>query len=121
MLTEKLAKAAGKPVKILGMMSGTSGDGIDGCLVEFDAAGEARLVWLKSYDYSAAQFARIQKLMRESDAVSVTLGASYIAELHALACRQFFTDEALLPDCIAVHGQTVWHQPTPVTWEDLPL
>ncbi|HOI90222.1 MAG TPA: anhydro-N-acetylmuramic acid kinase [Candidatus Rifleibacterium sp.] len=121
MLTEKLAKAAGKPVKILGMMSGTSGDGIDGCLVEFDAAGEARLVWLKSYDYSAAQFARIQKLMRESDAVSVTLGASYIAELHALACQQFFADETPLPDFIAAHGQTVWHQPTPITWEDLPL
>lgn len=121
MLTERLAKSAGKPVKILGMMSGTSGDGIDGCLVEFTPAGEASLLWLKSFDYSTAQFARIQKLMRESDAVSITLGASYIAELHALACRQFFADEARLPDCIAVHGQTVWHQPTPVIWEELPL
>jgi len=121
MLTERLAKYAGKPVKILGMMSGTSGDGIDGCLVEFTPAGEASLLWLKSFDYSAAQFARIQKLMRENDAVSITLGASYIAELHALACRQFFADETRLPDCIAVHGQTVWHQPTPVIWEELPL
>ncbi len=121
MLTEQLAKAAGQPVKILGMMSGTSGDGIDGCLVEFTNNGAAELVWLKSYDYSTAQFARIQKLMRESDAVSVTLGASYVAELHALACRQFFADEARLPDYIAVHGQTIWHQPTPVTWEGLPL
>lgn len=121
MLTEQLAKYAGKPVKILGMMSGTSGDGIDGCLVEFTPAGEAELLWLKSFDYSSAQFARIQKLMRESDAVGITLGASYIAELHALACQQFFADEARLPDCIAVHGQTVWHQPTPVVWEELPL
>jgi len=121
MLTEQLVQATGKPVKILGMMSGTSGDGIDGCLVEFNAAGAAELLWLKSYDYSPAQFARIQKLMREGDAVSITLGASYIAELHALACRQFFTGEDRLPDYIAAHGQTVWHQPTPIIWDDLPL
>lgn len=116
---EKLTKD--RSVRVLGMMSGTSGDGIDGCLVEFLPDGSNRLLWLKSFDYSDAHFARIHGLMRGVDAVAVTLGASYIAELHALACGQFFAGESQLPDIIAAHGQTVWHQPTPVTWDDLHL
>ncbi len=111
----------GRRIRILGMMSGTSGDGIDGCLVEFEPDGGSRLLWLKSFAYTDAGFARIQGLMRGPDVVGVTVGASYIAELHAQACEQFFTGEALLPDVIAAHGQTVWHQPSPITWDGLPL
>lgn len=110
-----------RPVKVLGLMSGTSGDGIDGCLVEFSTAGDQRLLWLKSFAYSEAQFLRIQSLMRNADAVSITLGASYIAELHALACQQFFAKESLLPDAIAAHGQTIWHQPGPQSWDGIAL
>ncbi|MDD3145885.1 MAG: anhydro-N-acetylmuramic acid kinase [Candidatus Riflebacteria bacterium] len=110
-----------RPVNILGMMSGTSGDGIDGCLVEFKPDGSSRLLWLKNFDYSDAQFSRIQGLMRGADAAAITLGASYVAELHALACKKFFENEPCLPDLIAVHGQTVWHQPTPVVWDEIAL
>lgn len=110
-----------RPVRVLGMMSGTSGDGIDGCLVEFLPDGSSRMLWLKSFDYSDAHFARIHGLMRGADAVAVTLGASYIAELHAQACNQFFADEAFLPDIIAAHGQTIWHQPAPIVWDEIPL
>lgn len=110
-----------RAVRILGMMSGTSGDGIDGCLVEFSSDGTGRLLWLKSFDYSDAQFARIQNLMKHADARDVTLGNSYIAELHAAAFRQFMTAETLCPDVIAVHGQTIWHQPQPVVWDEIPV
>lgn len=108
-------------VKVLGMMSGTSGDGIDGVLVEFAADGSAKLLWHESYDFSPAQFARIQSLMSGVDASTVTLGNSYIAELYALACSQFFADKTDLPDFIAAHGQTVFHQPVPIVWDDLKL
>lgn len=111
----------GQSLKILGMMSGTSGDGIDGTLVEFSADGSCRLLWQKNMDYTEAWFARIQKLMHGADASEVTLGGSYIAELHALACRQFLNEEAIRPDVIAVHGQTIWHQPAAVVWDGLTL
>lgn len=108
-------------VKILGMMSGTSGDGIDGVLVEFSADGSAKLLWHESYDFSPAQFARIQTMMCAVDACTVTLGNSYMAELYALACSQFFADKTDLPDFIAAHGQTVFHQPLPIAWDDIKL
>lgn len=112
---------AAKSVKVLGMMSGTSGDGIDGALVEFWPDGSSRLLWQDSMDYSEAQFQRIQKLMRGANVVDVTLGASYVAELHAMACQKFFAGKAILPDIIAPHGQTVWHQPVAVTWDSIAL
>ncbi len=110
-----------RTIRILGMMSGTSGDGIDGCLVEFSSDGSGRLLWLKSWSYSDAQFNRIQQLMKHADARDVTLGASYVAELHAAAFQNFITGESILPDIIAVHGQTIWHQPEPIIWDEIPL
>ncbi len=111
----------GRRIRVLGMMSGTSGDGIDGCLVEFEPDGGSRLLWLKNFAYSDAGFARIQALMRGPDVVGVTVGAAYIAELHAQACQQFFAGEALLSDVIAAHGQTIWHQPSPIAWDGMKL
>lgn len=112
---------AEKKVKILGMMSGTSGDAIDGAMVSFDRSGACELVWFDSCSFRKAEFERIQKLMRDADARDITLGASYIAELYARACRQFFDRGHELPDYIAAHGQTVYHQPQTVIWDDIPL
>jgi anhydro-N-acetylmuramic acid kinase len=109
------------PVKILGMMSGTSGDGIDGVLAEFDQAGNARFVWHDSYSFSLPRFSRIQSLMKGTDSQTVTLGSSYGAELYALACHEFMSRHVEKPDFIAAHGQTVFHQPQPVDWDGIKI
>jgi anhydro-N-acetylmuramic acid kinase len=108
-------------MKILGMMSGTSGDGIDGALVDFKEDGKYSLVWHKSFDYNQEVFARIQKLMKPCSSIEVTLGNSYIAELYAKAFRSFFKENDEKPDYIAAHGQTIWHQPQVVRWDDIDL
>lgn len=108
-------------VKILGMMSGTSGDAIDGVLMSFDRSGAGELLWFDSCSFSTAEFARIQKLMRAADSREVTLGASYIAELYARACQQFFAAGHEKPDYIAAHGQTIYHHPQPVDWDGITL
>jgi anhydro-N-acetylmuramic acid kinase len=100
-------------LKVLGMMSGTSGDAIDGALMEFSRNGNWQLLWFDSCPFSSQEFARIKKLMQGADAREVTLGASYMAELYAHACRQFFADKRVRPDYIAAHGQTVYHHPHP--------
>ena len=108
-------------MKILGMMSGTSGDGIDGALVEFNEEGSYSLLWHKSFDYDSDTFSRIQRLMKPCSSVDVTIGNSYIAELYAKAFNCFFEEDDEKPDYIAAHGQTVWHQPQPVIWDGLSL
>ena len=108
-------------MKILGMMSGTSGDGIDGALVEFFDNGEYKLIWHKSMDFTHEQFSRIIQLMKGCSSVDVTLGNTYIAELYARAFNSFFDDTDERPDYIAAHGQTIWHQPSAITWENILL
>lgn len=108
-------------MKILGMMSGTSGDGIDGALTEFKEDGSYSLIWHKSYDYDSDVFLRIQHLMKPCSSVDVTLGNSYIAELYAKAFNSFFDEDDEKPDYIAAHGQTVWHQPQPIIWDGISL
>lgn len=108
-------------MKILGMMSGTSGDGIDGVLTEFKDDGSYSLIWHKSFDYDSDTFSRIQKLMKPCSSIDIALGNSYIAELYAKAFNSFFDSDDVKLDYIAAHGQTVWHQPQPVVWDGLNL
>ena len=108
-------------MKILGMMSGTSGDGIDGALTEFKEDGSYTLLWHKSFDYDSDTFSRIQQLMKPCSSIDVTLGNSYIAELYAKAFDSFFKEFDEKPDYIAAHGQTIWHQPQPVIWDGISL
>jgi len=106
---------------ILGMMSGTSGDGIDGVLVEFNSDGEARLVWHDSFEFPAEQFVRIQRLMKSADAAQITVGNAYIAELYSQAFRKFLSVNRQHPDFIAAHGQTIFHQPHPENWDGIAI
>lgn len=108
-------------MKILGMMSGTSGDGIDGTLVEFSNDKNSKLIWHKSFDFSEENYTRIQKLMKPCSSMDVTLGNSYIAELYVKAFDSFFEKTDEKPDYIAAHGQTIWHQPQPVNWDGINL
>ena len=108
-------------MRILGMMSGTSGDGIDGVLTEFKNDGSCSLIWHKSFDYDSDTFSRIQYLMKPCSSIDVTLGKSYVAELYAKAFHSFCENNDEKPDYIAAHGQTVWHQPKPVIWDSIKL
>ena len=108
-------------MKILGMMSGTSGDGIDGTLVDFSNDGKYKLIWHKSFDFSDENYKRIQMLMKPCSSIDVTLGNSYIAELYVKAFNSFFEKSDSKPDYIAAHGQTIWHQPQQVNWDGINL
>ena len=108
-------------MKILGMMSGTSGDGIDGVLVEFFENSEYKLIWHKSMDFSPEEFQRILHLMKGCSSVDVTLGNTYIAELYVRAFESFFEKDDEKPDYIAAHGQTIWHQPNAIAWDGISL
>ena len=108
-------------MKILGMMSGTSGDGIDGVLVDFYENDKYSFIWHKSFDYDSDTFSRIQFLMKPCSSIDVTLGNRYIAELYVKAFNSFFGSDDEKPDYIAAHGQTVWHQPQPIIWDGIGL
>jgi anhydro-N-acetylmuramic acid kinase len=98
----------------VGMMSGTSADGIDLAAIELDDGGGVRLVVTSRHDYP--DDLREDVLRAASGA---TVGASDLAALHvalgdryAEAARAIVAKLERKPDVIAVHGQTVAHLPS---------
>jgi len=109
-------------MRVIGLMSGTSADGVDAALVEWPA-GEApkpfELVAFRQYPFPESLQARIHELaagrlppgsaLSELAALDVLLAERFAESAIALA------DSARIPlaeiDAIASHGQTVAHHP----------
>ena len=115
-----LYQIAQKPSrKIIGLMSGTSMDGLDVALCEISGAGESTKVKLLNFDtvdYSEEIKTEIRKVFAKQtiDFQHLALLNEWIGVLHAdmiLACLKRWniaTDEV---DLVASHGQTVMHAP----------
>lgn len=101
----------------LGMISGTSVDGVDAVICEFGDRS-CTIVQAQTFAYPPAIERRIQSLIRT--------GEGQLAEIGALdvAVGRFFADCAVAiiraagvdsKDVAAIghHGQTIWHEPNP--------
>lgn len=107
---------------VLGLMSGTSLDGIDAVLVELVGQRPEtvrwRLVHGRTYPYDEAQRRQIHEAILRG-------GAAALCRLHAdlgewfAAAAQALCQEAGVPlarvAVIGSHGQTVWHEPPTAT------
>lgn len=103
---------------VVGLMSGTSVDGVDAAVVEIDLTEEALVLRLLGYLESAidprlrerihALFDPARSSVNEVCEVNVLLGEAF-AEAAAAVLRQTGLDA----DLIASHGQTVWHEVSP--------
>lgn len=104
---------------VIGMMSGTSTDGIDAVVVRFDHADNAKQFTILKHvniRFEAAQRQEILACVRADTgtvdricALNFDLGETYAnAALHAM--REAGLEPSQI-DLIANHGQTVWHIP----------
>ncbi|ATE66490.1 anhydro-N-acetylmuramic acid kinase [Rhizorhabdus dicambivorans] len=105
----------------VGLMSGTSLDGIDAALIETDGAGHIRPIAFRSDPYSAQ--ARDQ--LREAAALALSFdrpraspkvveAERMLTNRHILAVRQLLSVANVDPaevDVIGFHGQTIAHRP----------
>ncbi len=109
-----------RPVMGIGLMSGTSLDGMDAALVRFRGPTHADLLQFVTRPYARTEQDRIREAI-------ATAGARSLAHLHVLAAEWAAEAvEALLSaahctagdvDFLAFHGQTIWHEPPAVTWQ----
>lgn len=104
-------------MKVVGLMSGTSVDGIDAALVELEPAGDGadwRLVAFQTYPYTRARREEIHGVMAGTEPAALTRLHARLGEWFAEAVLGI-CDAAGTPlsavDLIGSHGQTVWHQP----------
>ena len=117
---ERLYHIGSKPQrKILGLMSGTSLDGLDIALCNITGSGketEARIERFMTVDYDVKFRQAIQRVFakRDVDLQEVTLLNAWVGEYHASlinkALSQWQVDKEDI-DCIASHGQTIYHCP----------
>ena len=108
---------SGEPVIGIGLMSGTSADGVDAVVVRLCAPAEQpeveQLAFL-SAPYPDDLRARLHRCFRDEATVSEICELNYqLAARFAEAARQALAaaNGADETDFIASHGQTVWHHP----------
>jgi anhydro-N-acetylmuramic acid kinase len=111
--------------RVVGIMSGTSVDGIDAALVEIEGSGaEARvhLEAFRTYPFPAATRTKVFRLFDPRQArVDQICNLDFIlGELFARAVLRLLADVGLTPtdvDLVGTAGQTVWHDPEPIREE----
>ncbi|KGP74640.1 anhydro-N-acetylmuramic acid kinase [Pontibacillus yanchengensis] len=103
----------------IGLMSGTSLDGIDAALVEIEGAGRTTKVSLKAFESISYSQEERQVLLALCDRnqstvdkicrYNVELGKKFAEAAHAVAEMADLTLEDI--DFISSHGQTIYHMP----------
>lgn len=117
---EKLYAIASKPVRtIVGLMSGTSFDGLDIAVCEFrgsDLHTEVRLLHFKTVDYDSRFKEELKAVFSKTtaDLQKITLLNAYIGrffgQLVMEALNKWHLDASSI-DLVASHGQTIFHAP----------
>lgn len=115
-----LYKLAGRKTKtIIGLMSGTSLDGLDIALCEISGSGRNTTVNLRKFE-TVAYPPKVKLSLRNIMSVEhvkleeVCIMHTRLAEYHAELIKDSIRDWGLQPgdiDCIASHGQTIYHAP----------
>ena len=117
---DKLYKIAQKETRmIIGLMSGTSMDGLDVALCKFKGSGgetEVSIVAFETVGFSEEIKDEIRKIFAKStiDFQQLCLLNPWIGNLHGQIVRDCLEKWQILPknvDLIASHGQTVFHAP----------
>lgn len=106
-------------MKAIGIMSGTSLDGIDICLVNIHQIKKDytyEIEQFKSYKYRLSLINKIKEASKnDTSTVQKICSLNYeVAYAYVEAIQQFINDTScnmVEVDFIAMHGQTIWHNP----------
>lgn len=108
------------PVLAVGLMSGTSLDGMDAALVRLHGRHRAELVAFHTRAYSAAERRRLLEGLEEGGTRALALLHAQLGRWAVEAVEQVLIAGKVAAAelrCIAFHGQTMWHEPPHVTWQ----
>lgn len=110
------------PLTVLGLMSGTSADGIDAALVVTDGLTRPKLLAAATFAHPPAIRQRVMALYQPDADELDRLGDldRELGELFAQAALELCARAAMPPhqvDLIGSHGQTVRHRPPRFTWQ----
>ena len=104
-----------KSYNSLGLMSGTSGDGIDASVIETDGKTQYKVLKNQFFEYPLSITRQIHKLKEEitnpnellTHSKDIELIAEQITDYHANAANEMIHKHDI--DLIGFHGQTIYH------------
>lgn len=98
--------------KVIGLMSGTSLDGVDlaYCEFDFDKSWEYKIICAETIPYPTSWKNRLINLISSSKDEIKSTNIEYGKYLGSLV-RDFIKKYQLSPDFISSHGHTIFHQP----------
>ena len=109
-----------RPTLAVGLMSGTSLDGMDAALVRLAGPTHAELIDFVTRSYARDERAELRAALNGGDGPSLARLHVRIAEWAAEAVEMLLA-QAQVPaselGLIAFHGQTIWHEPPLVSWQ----
>ena len=107
---------------VVGLMSGTSLDGIDAALVEISSDLKCKFVAGCSLDYSDGMRKKIRQLFEPMISPKFLCEMNFLlGEYFAQAAEKLYTMTGIKPDLIGSHGVTFYHNPINEKFEGLPL
>jgi len=113
-------------LKIIGLMSGTSCDGLDIALIEINGSGcdtKIRFVAGKSVPYTIKQKNAIQRVISSNSIAleEISQFNFYLPNIWSKMIDSFLVENGYKfsqIDLIGSHGQTIWHQPDKTEFAD---
>ncbi len=110
-----LRARASQPIWALGLMSGTSLDGIDAALIQSDGVAVQETGAALTLPYGTELRERLRGLLGgEGSAAEEDAVARQLTEAHAEAVRQLLAEAGRTPssvDVVGFHGHTILHRP----------
>lgn len=109
-----------RPTLAVGLMSGTSLNGMDAALVRFDGPTHARLLAFASRPYDGAERAELLALLEAGTPAEFARAHFQLADWAGEAVQLVLDAgqvRASALDLIAFPGQTIWHDPPRATWQ----
>ena len=102
------------PLQCIGLMSGTSVDGLDVCCATFDfqdGKWQFRIDAARGYDYPAELRHKLQAQVQGMSAREFVAFHSAYGRFLGERVNDFMAEFHLRPDLVASHGSTVFHEP----------
>ena len=109
-----------RPTLAVGLMSGTSLDGMDAALVRLEGPTHATLLQFVTRPYTDDERSQIRNSFNGATAAELARLHVRVAEWAAEAVQAVLSKGSVPASelsLIAFHGQTVWHEPPLVSWQ----